>query len=192
MPASCMAYDEDLSALVDEELSAEREAELREHVAGCERCAHRLEAFCDVDLALASVPAPEVPGDLRARLAARVAADQAPARPAVRARSAPPAPRRRATGGRVAALLAVAAALVLAVWFAVRGDAPVQPALPVAQTPPGPELELAEVGLPELGDLAEADVAILVELEDLEDLDVIANLDLLERFLALEAAGGAG
>jgi hypothetical protein len=227
IPAACMAYDEDLSALLDGELPAGREAELRAHLDVCARCAKRLEELCSVDLALASLPAPAPAGDLHARLAARIAAGTAgearprdeALRPPRRARGAPPAPRRRALALGLAA--AAAAALLLAVWGALRGGGEVapgaplahsrpQPPTPLAPTPaPEPEplvareqaappapaepaLAVAEAGLPELADLAESDVAMLVELETVEDLDVIANLDLLERFLALEERGGAG
>lgn len=233
---ACLAYDEDLSALIDEELPTEREAELRAHLEVCARCAKRLEQLCNVDLALASLPALEPAGDLRARLAARIAAapgdgagplDEAP-RPLRRRRGPPPPTRRRALAVSAAAA-AAAAALLLAVWGAMRGGeqsapeaplarsqpmspAPLAPAPPPAPllareeaapprpggvapaepAPSEPPLAVAEVGLPELADLPESDVAMLVEMEAVEDLDVIANLDLLERFLALEARGGAG
>lgn len=252
VPASCLAWDEDLSALIDEELPADREAELRPHLDACARCARRLEQLCNVDLALAGLDAPEAPSDLPARLAARIAAEAErpslaalPAAPTARPRTAPPAPRTRWTAARLAALGAAAAALLLAVWVALRSDAPLQPEPPLARVAPAPEaapeapvlersappleaelpapqiaqqapaappapspareiaspelafdpeppVEMAEVGLPELADLEEEDVALLVELEAVEDFDVIANLELLERFLDAEAAGGAG
>ncbi|MDJ0852970.1 MAG: zf-HC2 domain-containing protein, partial [Myxococcota bacterium] len=99
VPASCLPFDEDLSALVDDELGAEREAEVREHLAGCPRCAQRLEALCDVDLTLASLPAPEVSGDLRARLAARIAADRQAVAPPQAAEQRADAPRSAVDGG---------------------------------------------------------------------------------------------
>lgn len=244
VPASCIAWDEDLSALIDEELSVEREAELRAHLDGCSRCALRLEELCNVDLTVAGLPAPEVPGDLRQRLAARIAteavrpAGASEAAPPARARTLPPEHRPRWAAARLAGLGAAAAALLLAVWVAVRSDAPLQPepsvaglaprtaipevpalepsaplpepqaaqiALEEPAAPPAPAVvspevaldaeppvEMAEVGLPELADLEEEDVALLVEFEAVEDFDVIANLELLERFLDAEAAGGAG
>jgi len=243
IPARCIEWDEDLSALVDEELSAEREAELRAHIDSCERCTRRLQELCDVDLSLASLPALEVPGDLAARLAARIEVSQPAASVAEvsaampsRPRTAPPAPRRRATAVRLAAMAAAAAALLLAVWVAVRGPEAPEPVPPLARaaapeprdaaTPleeiaPEPEasstqqqlgrdepapqeqptaeppIQLAEAGLPELADLHEEDVAMLIaleaiELEAAEDFDVIANLELLERLLDAEAAGDAG
>jgi hypothetical protein len=230
--AGCVAYDEELSAMIDAELSAEREAELREHIAGCARCALRLEELCNVDLELASLGAPEVPGDLAARLEARIAAQATAPAPAsgapaaLRPRSAAPARRRRSTGARFA-LAAAAAAGLLAVWVAIRSDEPgplerplaqarqaVEPPIAearqapdltepeIAQAPPAQDpvgagaaeqpVAMAEVGLSELSDLEEEDVAMLIELDAVEDFDVIANLELLERFLAAEASGGAG
>ena len=254
VPASCLAWDEDLSALIDEELAAEREAELRAHLDACTRCARRLEELCNVDLALAGLAAPVAPSDLRERLAARIAGEASshsltasPVAPTARTRTAPPEPRPRWTAARLAAAGTAAAALLLAAWLTLRSDAPLQPEPPIARVAPvpapevpvpapevpalepgapglepelptaqiaqepasprapalevvSPELaldpeppvEMAEVGLPELADLEEEDVALLVELEAVEDFDVIANLELLELFLDAEAAGGAG
>jgi len=265
LPPGCVAVDEDLSALIDEELSSEREAVVRAHVDGCDRCARRLEALCDVDLTLASEPLPEVPADLHARLRARIdaestgAADAAAAPPASvapgRERTAPPAPRRRAFGGRVAALAAVAAAVMLALWLTVRRDdgavetpqarapsaegptAVPEGGLIAQQTPtlrvPEPELasvpvpvpvpepeaavaaeaiaaaepppervdgpppdvsdtELAALPVLEVADLSEEDVAMLLELDSLEDLELLANLDLLEALVGRADASEAG
>jgi hypothetical protein len=62
---------------------------------------------------------------------------------------------------------------------------------PAAERSPAPTapLEPAAAGLPELADLREEDLALLLELEAVEDLEVIANLDLLERLLARPGAG---
>ncbi len=73
IPATCLAYDEELSALIDGELSVEREAEVRAHLDACVRCRSRVEELCNVDLTLASAELPAVPGELRQRLAARIA-----------------------------------------------------------------------------------------------------------------------
>jgi anti-sigma factor RsiW len=70
--AACRAFDEDLSALLDGELGAERRAELEAHVAGCPGCASRLEALRAVDRALAALPAPSVAPDLGVRLRRRL------------------------------------------------------------------------------------------------------------------------
>ena len=54
IPATCLAYDEELSALIDGELSVEREAEVRAHLDACARCRSQVEELCNVDLTLAS------------------------------------------------------------------------------------------------------------------------------------------
>jgi hypothetical protein len=240
---ACQAIGEDLSALIDEELAPEREAELRAHLETCDRCARRLEELCNVDLVLASLPAPEVGSDLRVQLAGRIAEHErrealsaASVRREGRLRQAPPPRRRRWLGRRVAALAAVAAAVALAVFATLRGgETPVPGAPQIARPAPqalpaqGPApraeqrgepllaerrsvepepalLEPARPTQPEarpveiaetppavgLGNLAEEDLAMLLVLDAVEDLDVIANLELLEDLLELEAMEGAG
>ena len=151
--AACLAIEEDLSALIDEELAPEREAELRAHLETCDRCARRLEELCNVDLVLASLPAPEVRSDLRAQLEQRIAEhERSEALPAAgsvrresRRRQAPPPRARRWLGRRGAALAAVAAAALLAVFVTLRSgetpepDAPqiARPALPAQGPEPG-------------------------------------------------------
>ena len=195
---ACQAIEEDLSALIDEELAPEREAELRAHLATCDRCARRLEELCNVDLALASLPAPEVAWDLRVQLAERIAEHErraalsAPApRREERLRQAPPPRRRRWLGRQVAALAALAAAALLAVFATLRsGEAPVPDAPQIAWPAP---LEAAgtppAVGLEELAD---EDLVMLLVLDAVEDLEVVANLELLEDLLELEGMEGAG
>lgn len=244
--AACLAIEEDLSALIDEELAPEREAELRAHLETCDRCARRLEELCNVDLVLASLPAPEVGSDLRAQLEQRIAEHErsealpaGSARREGRQRQAPPPRARRWLGRRAAALAAVAAAVLLAVFVTLRsGEAPEpdapQIARPAPQTLPaqGPEpgveqrgepllaeqpspepepalpaqaeaapVELAKVPAPEaapappavgLEELSEEDLALLLVLDAVEDLDVIANLELLEDLRELEGMEGAG
>ena len=94
--AACLAIEEDLSALIDEELAPEREAELREHLGTCDRCARRLEELCNVDLVLASLPAPEVRSNLRAQLAQRLAEHERGEAAPARAEGRPRRPPRRA------------------------------------------------------------------------------------------------
>ncbi len=241
--AACQAIDEDLSALIDEELAPEREAELRAHLETCDRCARWLEELCNVDLVLASLPVPEVAAGLRAQLAGRIAEHErgeassaAPARRERGPRQAPPARRRRWLGRRVAVLAAMAAAVALAVLATLHsGETPVPDAPQIARpapqalpaqapepgaegraepllaeqrsTEPEPALvepapatepEAAPVEIAEtppaggLEDLAEEDLAMLLVLDAVEDLDVIANLELLEDLLELEAMEGAG
>ncbi len=206
IPAACLAYDDDLSALIDGELSAEREAEVRVHLDACARCRARIEELCNVDLALAAAELPAVPAELRQRLAARIARDAAEARPAPR-RAAPRRAFRRLAAP--AAGLAAAAALALALYATLRpAPTPEAPALvagpeprreavepPVPVVPEPAPLELAREPAPDLGEaeldaLAEEELAVVMELDTIQDYDVIANLDLLERFLDQEEGAG--
>jgi hypothetical protein len=222
----CAARDEDLSALVDGELSPGREAEVRAHLEGCDRCRARMASFARVDDWLRAAPLPEVPPALRdAVLRAPEAARKAPSR------------RRRRLSPALGALAAAAAALAL--YLALRGqDAappgvpgpsvarrPTPPAPQVPQEPAAPEREeppptlIAEpllppalppppvpeipVFVPELeppGEvLAELELeeeppedlaAALLGVERPEDVDVIANLEILEQLLALGEGRG--
>jgi anti-sigma factor RsiW len=72
--AACAAYEEELSAFVDDELAPDRRAEVEAHLDACPGCRRRLEALCDVDLALASAPLPPVSRELARRVSERVAA----------------------------------------------------------------------------------------------------------------------
>ena len=69
---ACGAYEGDYSALIDGELAPAREALVQAHLAGCEPCRANLAALRDVDLALAELSRPALPGDLRSRLQARI------------------------------------------------------------------------------------------------------------------------
>jgi anti-sigma factor RsiW len=172
--AACAAYEEELSAFVDDELAPDRRAEVEAHLDACPGCRRRLEALCDVDLALASAPLPPVSRELARRVSERVAArpDAATAREPHGARA------RRRPLWRPAALAAAACAL-LALYLGLRpADAP-PPARPDAA--PGVAAALEE--------LPDEELALLLDLETLEDLGVIANLDLLEQIVELEAAG---
>lgn len=179
-------WDETLSAWVDGELESGRDAELRDHVAGCAVCRARVEALRRVDLQLAAMPLPAVPDDLRERLARRL---ETPATSTLPSRRAPPPRRRWLTP---AAGLAVAAAAALALYLSVGGGesplAPPTPQQPVAQTSPEAPLQIA----PEAAGAvpSDAELAVAFELETAEDLPVIANLEVLERLLALEEGRG--
>jgi anti-sigma factor (TIGR02949 family) len=176
---SCADYEADLSALVDDELGDERAAAVRAHVAACRRCARRLEDLRRVDRLLASAPAPAVPSDLRARLAARVAADS-------RRRPGRLRPPRRRHFGRPALGVALAAAAALALYQSVPGGETTleegSPPTRMARTAPEPAIDLEDVPAEEL--------AIALEIETIEDLEVIANLDLLVQLAAVEAEAG--
>jgi hypothetical protein len=70
------ARDEQLSALLDGALAAAEERALREEIARDPALAARLEVLARVDAALRAIPERPVPADLRARLQARLAADE--------------------------------------------------------------------------------------------------------------------
>jgi anti-sigma factor RsiW len=198
---TCAPYEADLSALVDGELAPEREAEVRAHLRGCAACSERLEALCDVDLALASIAVPPVPAGLRARLAERIAGDagvpegREGARPAPH-RPALAAPRRsRRWLLRPALGAAVAAAAVFALYLAVTtldSSLPLEtptPELRIAESVPEGAATSEEEVAPEADVLAgasEEDLGVILELEMIENLDLIANLDFLERWVVLE------
>lgn len=197
---SCASWVEDLSAFLDEELAPERSAGLRAHLDACADCRARIARLREVDaLLVAGAERVSVPADLRARLAARIAADEAaPPRAAE-----PRAPARRVPRlARRAAGLAAAAAAALALYLARPTSEPAPPPLSelprLAERAPTPP-EVAPILAPEAAapTLAESvlggsdeDLALLLELETVEDLDVIANLDLLERLVELEGETG--
>jgi hypothetical protein len=146
VPETCLPYDEDLSALLDGELPAERAASLRAHSATCPRCAAELDALRLANERLrAALHAPVPEEDLRiaraeTRLRARLA-QEAPVggRPA-REREAQP-PRRRRTRWIVSVGLGLAAAAALGLGLLFQARTPVQPeptALPPVAERPAP------------------------------------------------------
>ena len=208
---------------------------MRAHVDACGYCAAELRALCDADLALSELATPQLPDDLQARLARRLANEVPDVQPLRRARH--PAPRARLV--RVAGGLAAVAAVVLAVLLGLPGDdseretsvavepAPPAPAadaeirdappLELAGSPPAvpeaapdptppalvsdppvrvadaptPEPGTAEPALAELAGASDEDVALILELGVVEDLELLANLDLLEALVDLGVAEGA-
>ena len=176
-------WDEELSAWLDGEQGPARDAELRDHVGSCAACGARVEALRRVDARLAATPLPAVSEGLHARLAGRLE----PAAEAGPARWAPPQ-RQRWLSAPVAGL-ALAAAAAVAVYLAVGGGrtpvAPPSGAPTLAQTPPDtPALST------ELRSASDEELAVAFELETVEDLPLIANLEVLERLLALDEGRG--
>jgi len=110
-------FEDELSAYLDGELDAEREAGLRAALEHDPRLAARLEALRAVDAGLRALPARPVPGDLRARLQARIEASASGGVTRGRARGGAPLRRRgwRAAPAVAAAALAAAVALVMLV-----------------------------------------------------------------------------
>jgi negative regulator of sigma E activity len=203
----CLSFGEDLSALLDGELEAGREAELRAHLATCEPCRTHLASLASVNDGLRALVGRPVPANLEAQLFARIAAERenGVAQPVSLARRAPGGRRLGATFGAVALAAAAALALYLGV---VRNRGPVEESPRIVQlpgplrpepapaAPHGPQAavpQLAENAStpeddtdpePELDNASDEDLGVAVELdtlEDLDDLDVIANLPLLER-----------
>jgi anti-sigma factor RsiW len=190
----CLAFDEDLSAWIDAELAAPRRAAVEAHLASCSACTARVEQLRAVDRVLRALPAPAVAADLRERLDERLSGARAPAAPATH--SAAARARRRFAP---ALALPLAAAAALALYLALPATHPEEAAevedaaevegaarsVPVARAPelPGPPV-------PAEGELEALDpeaLAVVIELDTIEDLPVIANLELLERLVAAEA-----
>jgi anti-sigma factor RsiW len=121
VPARCAPFEEDLSALLDGQLEAQRANDVRTHVASCTDCTRRADALRGVDVALRSIAATPVSAAQAARLRPILAAE----RPAHRA------PSRRRRWITPAALVATAAAAA-AVVLVMRPVAPVAPEFEIA------------------------------------------------------------
>jgi len=163
-PDDLLPFEEDLSAYLDGELDAEREAAVRAELERNPRLAARLEALRSVDVGLSAASVPPVPADLRARLQARIdaegaakspasAAPAAPASvmPAPRTRRVAPARRRRWVSPPAIAAVAVAAAvaLVLLVRRPVEDLPPERVAEERAPEAPPPSLDEITAAPPE-------------------------------------------
>ena len=219
-PATCRAFEEDLSALLDGELEPAREAEVRAHTAGCARCAERLARLARVDEALRSLPDAETPADLAERLRVRLdeerrrssasAEDRGRSSPRGRsldARQAPPShrpqPRRRRWIPFAATALAAAAAFALYLVFGRPRPAGEEPTLAERERT-APESEIARREVPpeplpeELAPGPELEAIQAASDDELAlalDLDTLADLDVIERLDVLEqlaALDGAG
>jgi anti-sigma factor RsiW len=202
-PASCAAFEADLSALLDGELERARESEVRAHLAGCARCTERLARLARVDEALRSLPPAEVPAGLGERLRARIGAEErvgASDRRGSRERG--PAPTRRRRWIPLAAT-ALAAAASLALYLLVARPRPAQEEPPVAVVErPAPEREIArreppaqpgtevpEADLEAIAAASDDELALALDLDTLADFEVIERLELLEALSALDGAG---
>jgi anti-sigma factor RsiW len=181
----CARYAEDWSALLDGELAPEREAQMRAHAETCAACAAKLASLARVDVLLAGLPVPETRAALLAGVRARIASSPAaaevapPARPASAERSAPRRARRRRAYGWWTTAAAAAAALLL--YLALPRPTPVVPPVEVAEE---------TAGDPEFDALPADEIAVGLELDTAQDLEVIANLELLEALVALEEGRG--
>lgn len=203
----CLSFDEDLSALRDGELTSERAAEVEAHLAACERCRARIASFAAVDTSLRGVAAPSVAADLESRLLARLADERRAATPRATTQAAkrrpaasgvaPEARRRppRRPGWRLAlaSSLAAAAAAVVVYLGLVRSPGPLGPQDPSVRQgeAAGAVAVVDEKPVPndraDLDQESDEDLSLAIELDTLEDLEVIANLEILEQ---LGATGG--
>ena len=182
---TCAAVEGDLSALIDAELAQERDALVRSHVVSCVHCQRTLAALRGVDAALVAAALPEVPADLRARLDARLQrADGPPPRATPQPRRSDAAVHRRRPwlAAGVGAALAVAASLV--VYLVVAPDPTPRDVVS------GAPRQLATRVPATLEAVPEEELAMVIELDSVEDYEVIANLEVLERLVALEEGAG--
>jgi anti-sigma factor RsiW len=185
-PYACEPYEEELSALIDGELSSQREAQVRDHLSVCAGCSRSLEALRGVDHALAEIAMPEVPAGLRLRVQAEI---QDIPQPEEATRKREVTPRRtapsRARGRfyRPAAGVALAAAASVVIYLAV---------VPEPTSDAGFKTPVAAVvdGASELEAASEEELAVLLLLDTIQDLDVIANLEMLERLMVVGEGTG--
>lgn len=121
----CHEIEDELSALLDGELDAERAAEVRAHLHGCQLCSGTLEALRDVAQRLAGLPRVAAPPEL-ATLVERAVQREALAMP--------PEPRRWRVP-RVALSLAAVVLLAVAVRWSLVLMGNVQSGMPTAGEP---------------------------------------------------------
>ena len=206
-PEDQLPFEDELSAYLDGALDPEREAQVNGELARSPALAARLAELREVDARLKALPAPPVPGDLRARLQQRI---EAQARPATgRGRRAPIRRSRWLSEPTIVAAAVTAAAVALMVLVgrpvAERPPEPIVEGPAAHQAPrqiveePAPQtptqiVESTAAAEPTAVDLAAADdeeLEIAMDWEMLEDLDVIEELDLLEEMVA-QADRGRG
>lgn len=168
--------DQELSALLDGELTPERAAELRQRIENEPEHSARFAELSAVNDSLRGLTPPAMPADLRARLQQRIDRDA----PAPVERSS----RMRAMGWGAPLAAALAAGLVAA-WLMFPGS-PTEEAQVVVEPPSTSAAEV--VSEPALEEASDDELEIAFELETLRDLDMIQDLDLLEALAAIEDA----
>jgi len=176
--------DAELSALADGELESERERALRARIEREPELARRLRSFEQLGASLRELPAPALPADLEARLAARIAVDSRDPNAGT--------PRQRTTRRarwRAPAIAAAAIAAAIALYLVLRpGAEPLvspQRDTRIAEAPTDPVAP--EIGA-ELAEASDEELAIALELELLSDFEVIERLEVLERLAVFEEA----
>jgi putative zinc finger protein len=147
VPETCLPYDEDLSALLDGELSPARAAQLRAHCASCPRCTEQLAELRRANERLLSTLRVPVPGEgariarVEAQLRVRLAQEsQTGVESRRQSRTQAPPRRRRNARWIVVAATGLAAAAALGLALLLQPRAPVRlgpsPQPPIAQNPP--------------------------------------------------------
>lgn len=161
------SIDQELSALIDGELEAERASELNARVASDPELKARLSSLEAVNESLRSLAPSAMPADLRARLQTRIEEDPETAKQPIASET---------SMGWGRPLAAALAAGLIAAWLLL----------------PGSNRDVTLVAIddiePMLEQASDQELAIAFELEALRDLDVIRDLDLLEALLAMEDA----
>ncbi len=221
-PATCQAFEADLSALLDGELAPAREAEVRAHAADCARCTQRLAHLARVDEALRSLPDAETPADLAERLRVRLEEERRRSSPSAEDRgrsfdegqerssdprpppSQRPRPRRRRWIPLAAIAAAAAAALVLYSVLEPARRRALEESRTAERERTAPEPDLARREVPpeplpeELVSGPELEAIRAASDEELAlalALDTLTDFDVIERLDVLEqlaALDGAG
>ena len=210
--------DEQLSALIDGELDAEQERQLRARIAAEPQLAERLARLEGVDVALRALPGATLPSGLEQSLRDRIdSADSASAQ----VRVLPLRDRRLWAGAGLAAAAALAVYLVLPGSVSMPGEkgsselassetsifesALPESALPESALPESAlsesalsESALSESALPEtsisasaLVEATDEEIGIVLDYETLADLEVIEDLELLEWMAEQDERGDA-
>jgi hypothetical protein len=180
MTSGCARISDDLSALMDGELDAEREQQVRAHLERCASCSAQLAALREVDAALRALPDRPLPEAVEANMQAILHRARI-----VRSPSRPPPPNPRVPlyiGGGV---LGLAAALILLLYLTSSRE-PVRIAEAPLPLPPTTIERPAAAEPEEIATASDEELAVALELDTLDDLELIEQLELLERLAALE------
>ena len=200
-PEDLLPFEEELSAYLDGELDAEREAQVRAELARRPALTARLAELREVDARLRALPAAAAPDDLRARLQERIDAQER--RASGWTARAPTRRSRWLSAPRIAAAAVAAAAVALMILVGrpvsdrstervVAEPVPEVPTRIVEQpVPEVPTRVVAEAPPVDLSAANDEELEIAMDWEMLEDLEVIEELELLEEMVA-QADRGRG
>ena len=154
--------DQELSALLDDEHSTERQGMMRAEIASDPHLQERFDALRSIDAQLGGLEAPPLPEDLRARLDLKI-------------RAAAHSPRTRPPVQWARPLAAALAAGLFVAWLL----------LPAAE-PQAPSVANGDPLIAVIQEASDVELAIAFEIDTLRNLEVIEELELLEALLALE------